>query len=266
MKRTRRLSPAVGALAVLGALATSGWSKPAAAQRGSDALEQRRTDPSRYASPQNFALELRVGLYRPDVDSEFGGKTPYASAFGDKGRAMLGVEFDWQALRVPGVFSFGPGVGVATTSATRPAYTQTGEPSSEEMTFTVQPLYGLGVLRVDVLSQKLGIPLSPYAKAGVAYALWRASTSAGTSEYTRPDGSVAKGRGASFGVHGAVGVAFDLGFFDRGSSQRLDQATGINHSYLFAEWAMSKIDGGFGQTKAMHVGDSTWNAGMTFEF
>ncbi len=68
MKRTRRLSLAVGALAVLGALATSGWSKPAAAQRGSDALEQRRTDPSRYASPQNFALELRVGLYRPVVN------------------------------------------------------------------------------------------------------------------------------------------------------------------------------------------------------
>lgn len=232
------------------------------------APEGLRVDPKKYESSQNFAIELRVGLYRPDVDSDpaLGGKTPYASSFGDKGRAMLGFELDWQAIRIPHVGVIGPGAGIATTSASRPARTQSGAASSEDMSFSVQPFYGLAVFRLDGPLRDADFPLVPYAKAGVVYALWRASTTAGTSEFTRADGSVAKGRGGTWGIHGALGVMFDLGVIDRSSSRQLDQAIGINHSYLFGEWIVSKVDGVFGQEKPMFVGDSNWTLGLAFDF
>lgn len=241
--------------------------RPALAQR-QPAPEGIRTDPKKFESPQNFALELRVGPYQPQVDDDdaLGGRTPYATSFGDKPRAMFGLELDWQALRIPHVGVIGPGAGIATTTATRPARTQSGATSSEDQSFTVQPIYGLAVFRVDGPLRDTGFPLVPYVKAGVVYALWRASTTAGTSEFVRADGTTAKGRGGTWGVHGAVGVAFDLGAIDRSSSRQLDQAIGINHTYFLGEWMVSSIHGAFGQDKPMNVGDSTWTLGLAFDF
>jgi hypothetical protein len=240
---------------------------PAVAQRP-PAPEGIRVDPRKYDSPQNFALEIRVGAYQPEVDSDpdLNGRTPYASSFGDKPRVMLGLEVDWQALRIPHVGVLGPGIGAATTSASRPAKTESGTASSEDMSFTVQPFYGLAVFRLDGFLLDSGFPLVPYAKAGLVYALWRASTTAGTSEFTRPDGTVVKGKGGTWGYHGALGVAFNLGAIDRSSERQLDQAIGINHTYAFGEWMISKIDGAFGQDRPMRVGDSTWTLGLAFDF
>lgn len=251
--------------AVLGAALFT--SSSARAQRDTIAEGSNR-DPHAYDSPQHFALELRFGLYRPDVDSEpaLGGKTPYGSSFGPNRRLMMGLELDWQALRIPHVGSLGPGASVATVTATRPAYTQSGTSSSEDMSFTVQPLSGLAVFRLDFLARDAGVPLVPYAKAGLVYALWRASTTAGTSEFTRADGSITKGRGATWGYSAAAGIALDLGIVDERAARGLDQAIGINHTYVFGEWTLSVIDGLLGPSKPLRVGDSTWNAGLAFEF
>jgi hypothetical protein len=242
------------------------WSSLAFAQ-AQPAPEGIRSDPHAYDTPQHFALELRFGLYRPDVDSDpaLHGAAPYAASFGPARRAMLGLELDWQALRIPHVGSIGPGLSIATTTATRPAQTQSGQSSSEDMSFTINPLSALAVFRADAFLHDAGVPLVPYAKAGLVYALWSASTSAGTSEIVRSDGSTAKGRGASWGYALAAGLAFDLGVLDERSARGLDQATGINHTYIFGEWTYSAIDGLF-QSNAMRLGDSTWNAGLAFEF
>jgi hypothetical protein len=260
--RTQRRALAV-ALGSFGLFAAA----PAWAQRP-PAPEGIRADPHTYETPQNFALELRFGPYEPEVDSDpdLAGRTPYAASFGDKPRLMFGVELDWQALRIPHVGTLGPGVGISTTSATRPAYTQTGLRSSEDMSFSVTPFTGLAVFRVDVFQRDAGVPLVPYAKAGFVYALWHASTTAGTSTFTRPDGTVERGRGGTWGVQGALGLSFDLGTIDSHSARQLDQATGINHTYLFGEYMISKVDGVFGQSRPMHVGDSTWTVGLSFDF
>lgn len=232
------------------------------------APEAIRSDPHAYDSPQRFALEIRVGLYRPDVDSDpaLGGKNPYEQSFGTNRRVSFGLELDWQVLRIPHVGTLGPGLGIATTTASRPAATQSGAASSEDMSFTVNPLTALAVFRADGLLRDVGFPLVPYAKAGLVYALWRASTSAGTSEVIRNDGSTTKGRGGTWGYALAAGLAFDLGILDDRSARGLDEAIGINHTYLFGEWMHSGIDGLFGQEKPLRVGDSTWNAGLAFEF
>lgn len=253
-------SIAVGALVL--ATSTSAFAQRFPAPEGT------RRDRHAYDSPQNFALELRFGLYRPDVDSDpaLGGREPYRDSFGPNRRAMLGLELDWQALRIPKVGTLGPGIGVATTTASRPATTASGQASSEEMSFTVNPFSGLAVFRLDVFDREGGVPIVPYAKAGLVYSLWRASTTAGTSEVIRNDGSTAKGRGATWGYAVAAGLALDLGAIDERSARGLDQSTGINHTYVFGEWMITSVDGLFGQDRPMRLGDSTWNAGLAFEF
>lgn len=258
-----------GSLSVATGAAAFALLLPSAARaQRQPAPEGVRSEPHQYDSPQNFAMEIRVGVYRPDTDSDpaLGGRTPYIDSFGENRRVMIGVELDWQALRIPHLGSIGPGVGVSTSSASRPAYTKSGLPSSEDMSFSVTPFYGLAVLRADVLERDANIPLVPYAKAGLVYSLWHAATSAGTSEAQRPDGSVVKGRGGTWGYQLSLGIALDLGIIDDRSARALDQATGINHTYLFAEWSDSVIDGLFGQPHPMHLGDSTWNTGLAFEF
>ncbi len=263
--KTRDMRSLIAGAAALFALVS--LARPAHAQR--DAIvEGKNRDPHAYDSPQRFALEIRFGLYKPDVDSDpaLGGKTPYGTSFGPNRRLMTGLELDWQVLRIPHVGSLGPGIGAATVTATRPAYTQSGTSSSEDMSFTVQPLSGLAVFRLDFLARDAGIPLVPYAKAGLVYALWRASTTAGTSEFTRTDGTTTKGRGATWGYSAAAGVALDLGVLDQRAARGLDQAIGINHTYIFGEWTLSVLDGLLGPSKPLRVGDSTWNAGLAFEF
>jgi hypothetical protein len=210
-------------------------------------------------SPQDYAFEVRLGRYLPNVDDEFSGATPFADTFGNSNRFLLGVELDWQAVRVPHFGSFGPGFGLGYTSASAgaPLADGTGR-SQQETSLAVLPLYAVGVLRVDVLATDLKIPLVPYGKLGLGYALWWVDVGDDTAKV----GSVS-GKGASFGWQFALGGMLQLDFLDRQSSITLDTTVGVNHSYVFAEWYRSDLSG-FG-SGTMQVGDNTWMAGLAFE-
>jgi hypothetical protein len=224
-------------------------------------LETRSPDAGR--SPQNFAMEVRVGLYNPQVDSDptLHGN-PYATAFGPSQRYEVAAEFDWQALRIPHLGTLGPGIGVGYTKATAIApRADGGQPPSEETTsLQIFPMYAVAVLRVDVLMREAHVPFVPYAKAGVGYALWRASNTAGTSVQ---NGNV--GEGHTVGTQLAAGLAFSLGVIDPNSSRQLDESTGINNTYIFAEYMMSDLTG-IGQTTALRVGTNSFVFGLAFEF
>jgi hypothetical protein len=223
-----------------------------------DALRQ-----SAAASPQNFALEIRIGQYYPKVDSEpaLGGRTPFRDVFGERSRFQVGIEFDWQALRIPHFGSLGPGLGIGYTKfggvANRAG---TKIPSAQATNLEIYPFQGVAVLRVDVLANELHIPIVPYGKAGVGLGLWRAYGPTGTE--TNGD---TRGKGMSWGTHFALGAAVQFDFLDRGSAKTLDIASGINHTYGFVEYISSNLDG-FGSTKALHVGTNNWAAGLAFEF
>lgn len=233
-----------------------------------------------FESPQRFALELRFSPYWPDVDSEpaLGGKTPLRDTFGSgaldgknnptetSNRVLFAVEFDWQALRIPHFGTLGPGVSLGYTSlsgqsyytdGTRPAASQ---PSLEETTLSVMPMYGVGVLRADVLWRDLGIPIVPYGKAGIGAGYWSISNPGGTASYL---GKTA--RGLSWGTHFALGGAFALDVIDRTSARDLDTASGINHTYFYFEYFWSTLNG-FGDDKSLRVGTKTWALGLAFEF
>ncbi|MGO8998939.1 MAG: MXAN_2562 family outer membrane beta-barrel protein [Polyangiaceae bacterium] len=219
----------------------------------------------RGASPQNFAVEVRVALYQPQVDSDpaLHGATPYASTFGTGFYFEGAMELDWQAIRIPDVGTLGPGISVGYTNMSGTAQRIDGgyPPSAESTTLEILPIYLVGVFRLDTLWRQLHVPLVPYAKAGLAYALWRASNTVGTS--VAPNGVV--GEGHTWGTQLAAGLAFNIGVLDPTSVRQLDEATGINNTYLFAEYMVSTLDG-IAQKDPLRVGSDSFAFGVTFEF
>ena len=214
-------------------------------------------------SSQNFEIEARVALYQPQVDSDpkLKGATPYATTFGTTARYEVGLEFDWQALRIPEVGTLGPAFAFGYTQMNGNAtIVATGKPSAESTSLTILPMYLVAVFRVDALDKKAHIPLVPYVKAGLGYALWRASNTAGTSI-----AGGQKGEGYSLGTQLAAGVGLNLGVFDPNAARQLDESTGINNTYLFGEFFMSSLNG-IGQTNALYVGTNNVAFGLAFEF
>ncbi|MEB2313692.1 MAG: MXAN_2562 family outer membrane beta-barrel protein [Sorangiineae bacterium] len=213
-----------------------------------------------YASPQNFAMELRLGPYRPRVDDEFSGGAPFEQTFGSDRRWLIGLELDWQALRIPYLGTLGPGAGWGyTTMSANAMLREGGGRSSEETSLTIMPMYAVGVLRVDVLARETPIPLVAYGKAGLGAAMWWAKT--GDRAHST-DGTL--GHGTSTGYQFALGGMFLLDSLDRDASIEMDNSTGVNSSYFFLEWYYSDLDG-FGSGKQMNVGANTWMLGLALE-
>jgi len=218
-------------------------------------------------SPQNFAIEIRFSPYTPNIDSDpaLNGQTPYKTVFGTAPRFFGGAEFDWQAIRIPHLGPLGPGVSAGYTNASDPAQFTTPHNGStisgETTSLWIIPMAAMVVLRADVLWRDVGIPLVPYAKLGVAYALWRASNTLGTSTFEG-----VSGKGHSFGTHVALGLALNLNPFDAYAAQNFDDAMGVNGTYLFAEWTREDYDGLGFQSDPLRVGGTNWTFGLAFEF
>lgn len=225
----------------------------------------------KFASPERFVLEIRFGLYHPRVDSDpslVAGTSPYRDIFGDTANLEVAAEFDWQAYRIPHFGTIGPGVSAGYTSASANAPLKTPEPSgvlsAESTSLTIYPMYGVLVLRADVIDRELHVPLVPYVKGGIGWALWRASDSAGTSTATR-DGQTVVGEGKTFGTQFALGLAFDLNVLDLAAARQFDNSVGVNHTYAFFEGFWANLDG-LAQSHAMYVGAYTWAAGVALSF
>ena len=226
-----------------------------------------------FESPQHFALELRLGPYKPNIDSDPAlGKSapwnetfgdPYQSVFGTSQRALVAAEFDFQFIHFPHIGSLGAGISGGYTSMSAPAR-RADNPSQylpgETTSLDVYPFYLVAVFRFDALNKDFGVPLVPYAKVGMGMALWRASTDIGTSS-----ASGVQGEGHTFGYHLAAGVGLDLNAFDRSAAHSFDESMGVNHTYIYVEW-MDMALNGIGQTSALRVGSSTWVSGLALEF
>jgi hypothetical protein len=250
-----------GVLAVLLGLAA-----PARAQ--SDILEEAPSDTPyghRYRSPQSFAVEVKFGPYRPDVDSEFdvGGvdkRTPYKDYFGNGRHLLSQVEFDWQLFHKFG--SLGAGVGVGFFSVTGVATLPTGKPSGDTSNFRVAPFSISAIYRFDHFLETRDIPVVPYGKLGLDWAYW---------QITDGNGEIAKdmmgnsARGGTFGWHASAGVALVLDFLDPDAARDFDADLGVNHTALTFEYSHADISG-LGQSARLHVGDTTWALGLLLEF
>lgn len=218
-----------------------------------------------YRSQQHGAVELRLGPYRPDVDAEFGGTaTPFEDIYGTGETVMFGIEGDWQAIRIPHFGSFGPGLQASFAQFSQYALLESdpSQRSSQPTNIWFLPLSLVGVLRIDVLSRELKVPLVPYVKFGGTMTLWEARDGVGNAVYGSGDDAVA-GQGISTGLTGAAGLMILLNPIAPQASLDLDNGTGVNNAYVFGEWYVSKVSS---FDSGLDTGDSTWLAGVALEF
>lgn len=229
----------------------------------------------RFESPQNFAIELRFSSFKPNVDSDpnLNGCTPFNDIFGSGSSLLAGLEFDWEALRIPHVGTIGPAAGIgyvsfsanapysSTTTTSGKCVTSTGQASGESTSLKIYPMYLVGVFRADGLWKDLGVPIIPYAKLGGAFALWQATNTLGTSVFNST-----KGQGFSLGTELAIGVAFNLNFLDPYAAREFDESMGVNSTLAFAEWTDANINGLGLQSDPLRVGGTSWTFGIAWEF
>lgn len=235
---------------------------PAKAQIvGTDSIDRPRKS---FESPQNFALELRFGAFWPAIDSapELHGN-PFSDTYGSGPQLMAGAELDWEALRIPHLGTFGPGLGAGYMKATTKARLQDDPTklSGEDTSVEIIPFFGVAALRVDVFMRDFHVPLVPWVKLGIGYALWRASNTLGTATTNG-----VSGEGHTLGTHVALGLGLNLNFLDHDTAQEFDNSLGVNGTYLFAEWTREDLTGLGTQSSPMRVGGTAWTFGLALEF
>jgi len=246
----------------IGALCSFAWS--AHAQEGVrtqrtdvDDLGALRYNDRRFESPQHVAIEFRFGRYIPNVDDEFSTATPYETTFGTDNRYSVGLEVDWQLWRIPYLGTLGPGIAFQYTKSSAPSFiTATGARAGEDSNLNIFPMYLTAVLRADYIARETPIPFVPYAKLGLGAALWNVTNGGGVANA----GGV-RGSGLSLGPQFALGGMLLLDVFDSSSAKSLDNEIGINNSYFFMEWYVSRLGAG----DQMEVGTNTWVLGLAFE-
>jgi hypothetical protein len=248
---------------------------PARAQNIALESDETSGDLSRsFRTSKEWAIELRFGAYRPDVDSEVSGsgQTPYKTMFGGGRHLMSQLEVDWQffqkfgslaAAVATGYYSVGAKAFVA-DPATGKCVTDPSAPgvcvrSGDSTSLRLIPIAALLVYRWDVAADLWQIPLVPYAKLGFNYTFWDITDGNGGV----PHAAGGRGSGGTLGWQACAGISLMLDMLDPGATRSLDMETGINHTYLFFEWDL--VDG-LGVNHQLHVGDSTWIVGLMFEF
>ena len=262
MRRPRR-TPAL-ALSVGAAIAVLGGARAARAQVNDVKFEESEQPLGRYHSPQHFAVELRFGPFRPNVDSEFQNdqppRTPYNDFFGPGSHLMTEAEFDYELYHRFGTAGVGVSVGYFSVSGTAPF--DNGLASGDQSTLKVVPIALLGVYRFDYFLQQRNVPLVPFVKLGLNWAYWQITDGNGQ---IATDSSGARGQGGTFGWQAAAGLALVLDMFDPDAAKDFDSDLGVNHTALVLQFVHADISG-LGQSDRLHVGDDTWSAGLLVEF
>jgi hypothetical protein len=103
----------------------------------------------------------------------------------------------------------------------------------------------------DGLPWLRAVPLIPYVKLGLDGTEWKASSTGESSSQA----------GLSLGWHATAGLMLGLTSL---SSSAIGVGAIADPCALFFEWSYAAING-LGLSNALHVGDSTWFAGIAFD-
>ena len=236
---------------------------------------QRDDDSGVIEGTVKWNVGIRVGPYVPQIDKQFGQEPgPYHEMFGGY-KIVPMLDIDRIVWRGFGQLGFGGSIGYMQNSASAWADGSTpgmpDRPRSEgdKNVFRLLPLALTATYRLTVLDDEYGIPVVPYIRGGLAYYVWWLRTNGNTAEACW-DGShtsncdADKALGATVGVVGSIGLAVRAERVDANAAISMRQS-GIEHAGFYAELSLAKVDG-FGSDYKLSVGDTTWFAGVNFEF
>jgi hypothetical protein len=200
------------------------------------------------------SFELGAGKYRPDIDSEFAAAPlPYQDVFGGGRGWMFQLGIAKSLYTGFGTVDAGFRTGYFQDKA-RAFIEGTRDRSGDTTSFRMIPTSLSLTYRFDWPVERYGIPLAPYVRASLERYNWWVSGGNGTSE-----------RGATNGWSATGGLAFLLDIVDRGLARELDRDTGVNHTYVFAEFTRSAVDD-FGSGSSWDLSDEKVSLGFGLLF
>jgi hypothetical protein len=228
------------------------------------------------AEDVTWHVGVRIGPYVPDIDNQTPG--PYEQMFGGY-HIMTMLDVDrilWSGFGQVGVgFSAGYWQKTARAFTIDSMASDTKRVrSADHNEFRLIPTELSATYRLTWLDDNYGVPVVPYARAGLGYYIWWVSVADHyahacanpTNSAFCNDGQSHNDRalGASLGVQGAIGLSVRAERVDASTAMSMQQS-GIQHAGIYAELSLAKIDG-FGSDKKLSVGARTWFAGVDFEF
>jgi hypothetical protein len=235
---------------------------------------------------------IRLGPYTPDIDLQFSQnaiteKGPYEAMFGDY--YIGGKKHEqrvWQVLPMLDVdrivwSRFGQiGVGGTIGYMQKSAYAYADGTDENTLmrerstggktTFRLIPLAATVTYRLTYADDRWGIPVIPYLRAGLAYYMWWMKGPSGTSKVCEggtDDGEMCtddKAYGGTPGVQVSAGLAVRAERIDTAAARSM-RNSGLQHAGFYGEVFWGRVDG-FGSETKLWVGDTTWFAGVNFEF
>ena len=211
-------------------------------------------------------FDIKFGGYYPAIDEEFGDSGPFGDVFGTKNLLLGELELAgwlWQGFGkfgIAGHIAYSRVKGGAVVSDDAASAAEDELEIEDTTAFTVIPLRLSAVYRFDYLAQHTQIPLSFSVKAGPDFYRWRITNASRTTASFDGD----PGAGWKKGWHLAGGMQLLLDVIDPSTAAAFDLTWGVNNSYFFVEFMMTKIDD-FGGT-GFDLSDNLWLFGLSFEF
>jgi hypothetical protein len=165
----------------------------------------------------------------------------------------------------------GVGLSIGYMGKTAHAYVDGSDPNDpnrprspgDTTSFRLIPMQLTAIYRFTMLDDDYGIPLVPYVRGGFGYYVWWSSAPSGSSSVA-PMNPSNLARGASAGLVGAIGLQIRAERIDAEAARSMAQS-GLQHAGFYGELNMGWVDG-FGKASKLDVGDTTWFAGVDFEF
>ena len=237
------------------------------------AYAQAQASATRDYSPITGSFELKLGGYYPsNIDAELvdRGESPAFQEFYGTSNLLYGeLVVERYIFKRFGKLGFGGHVGIARRKGAVQAADGGGEGGSEEETgdipgetnFRLIPLRASLFYKYDYSAIHHNIPLVPFVRGGLDYYLWRIADGNGDVSEAA-DGSLA--RGGRAGWHASVGLQFLLDSIDPATAAAFDLSWGVNNSYLFGEYMVTRINS-FGR-EGLDLSDNQWLFGLAFEF
>jgi len=216
---------------------------------------------------------IRVGPYLPGVDKQLKmTQGSFKQMFGGA-RPMPMLDVDRVLWTGFGQVAIGGSVGYMQwfahqfAESSDPTQTPRLRSPGDTNTFRLIPLALTASYRFTYLDDEHGIPVVPYVRAGLAYDIWWLKTNGDSVCKDRSDDPMCERdppHGGSIGATGSIGLSIRAERIDASTANSMRQS-GIQHAGIYAELSLAKVDG-FGSDKKLSVGDSTWFAGVDFEF
>lgn len=215
--------------------------------------------PAAAASPRWGTVDVGVQAYHPSIDSEFPTRPgPYDVMFGASRGWMFQLGISRALFTKVGSLELGLRTGYfQDTGKGIVAGSNPPARSAQDTTFKVVPTSLALTYRFDWLADRWNVPLAPYGRATLERYNWWVTGGSGAW----------RKEGATNGWSVAGGVGFLLDFLDPGLARELDQDSGVNHTFVYAEIQKSRIDD-FGSSKSWDLSDDKLSLafGLSFVF